>query len=88
MLNLSIRFNKVEKLIQFIINDKNIWDIVKTIYFQNIFFFKYNIWKLTNININYLYLKYNINNFKLSILIIMKFYMLLYNFKFSKKYKL
>lgn len=85
VLNFLTRPNKVEKLIQLIKNDKEAWDIVKTIYFQDKFPFTYNIWRLVNINTNYPNLRHNVNNFKSGAKMAIEFQIMSQNFKASKK---
>ena len=63
MLNFSSRPDKVKKHIQFINGDKESWDVVKTIHFQDKFPFMYDVHKLTDIDTNYLDPAYNVNNF-------------------------
>lgn len=60
-------------------------DIVKIIYFQDIFLFTYNIWKSANINNNFSNLGHNVNNFKVGVIEVVEFQILLYNFNDSKK---
>lgn len=85
MVNFSIRPNKVEVLIQLIVDDGETWDVIKTIYFQNTFPFTYDVWKLANINSNFLDVGHNDNDFKSNIIVVMEFEILLYKFKASKK---
>lgn len=46
--------NKVAELIHLIFNDKETRDIIKTIYFHDIFLFTYDVWQLTAIRSNFL----------------------------------
>lgn len=59
--------------------------MVKTIYFQDIFPFTYDVWGLADINSDYFNPKYNVNNFKLGAIMAVEFQILLQNFKVSKK---
>lgn len=85
VVNILIRFNKVEKLIQLIANNKKPWDVVKTIYFQYIFLFIYDIWGLANVNSNYSNSWHDVNNFKLGVTVAIKFQILSQNLKTSKR---
>lgn len=49
-----IKSNKFKKPIQFIKINKKAWNIVKIIYFQVIFLFTNNIWRIVDINSKYL----------------------------------
>ena len=59
-----MRPNRVEELIQLIADDEEAWDIVRTIYFQDIFLFNYDVWGLADINSNYPDPGHDVNNFK------------------------
>lgn len=68
-----MRSDKVKKLIQLIADDKKAWDVIKTIYFQNIFPFIYDVRGLADINSNYPDLEHNVNDFKLGARVAVKF---------------
>lgn len=64
VINFWMRSDKVKKLIQLIADDKKAWDVIKTIYFQHIFPFIYDVWGLADRNSDYLDLGYDVNDFK------------------------
>lgn len=59
--------------------------MVRTIYWQGIFLFIYDIWKSADVNINFPYLGHNVNDFKSSVIVAVEFQILLCNFKAFKK---
>ena len=85
LVNFSIRPDRVEELIQLIADDEEARDVVKTIYFQDIFPFTYDMWGLADINSNYSDPRYNVNDFKSGAIVAIEFQILSQNFKASKK---
>lgn len=73
VVNFSTRPNKVEKLIQLIVDKEKAWNMMKTIYWQDRFLFTYDIWKSADVNTNFSDLEYNSNDFKSSITIAIEF---------------
>lgn len=85
VVNFSTRPDKVEKLIQLTINNDKTQDMAKTIYFQDIFQFTFDIQGSIDVKSNYSDLEYNVNDFKSDAIVPIKFQILLQNFKMSKK---
>lgn len=85
VVNFSIRFDKIQELIELISNDKEALDMVKTIHFLDTFLFSYNVCKSVNINANFPKPGYNIDDFKAGAIVAIEFYILLQNFKASNK---
>ena len=85
MVNFSTRHDRVEELIQLIADDEETRDVVKTIYFQDIFPFTYDVWGLADVNSDYPGPGHDVNNFKSGATVAIKFQILLQNFKASKK---
>lgn len=85
IVNFFTRLDKVKELIKLINKNKEVKEIVQTIYYQNTFPFIYNMRKTTNLNIDYPDLSYNIDNFKNSSKVIVEFQIMSFNFKASKK---
>lgn len=81
-----MRPDRVEELIQFIADDKEAQDVVRTIYFQDIFLITYDIWGLADLNSNYPEPGHNINDFKSGARVAVEFQILSQNFKASKKF--
>lgn len=59
--------------------------MAKTIYFQDIFQFTFDIQGSIDVKSNYSDLEYNVNDFKSDAIVPIKFQILLQNFKMSKK---
>lgn len=81
-------FNKSwqsRKTYMLIADEEKAWNVVKIIYFQDLFPFTYDVWRLANINNNYPKSGHNIDNFKSGATVTIKFQILLQNFKVSKK---
>lgn len=72
----SKRPDKVEELIQLIANAEKARDVIRTIHFQDIFSFIYDVKGLADVNSNYLVLEYNINDFKSSATVAIEFQIL------------
>lgn len=73
VINFSIRLNKVKELIQLISNDKEALNVVRTIYFQDIFLFTYDVQKLADVNSDFFNPKHNVYNFKEGVIVAVKF---------------
>lgn len=85
IVNFSMRPDKVKKLIELISRNEEVQDIVKTIHYQDIFPFTYNVRKTTNIDANYPNSSHDVNNFKNGSKVIVEFQIVSQNFKASKK---
>lgn len=84
-MNFLTRLNKVQELIQFIVDDKKARDVVKTIYWQDTFPFTYDVWKSVDVNSDFPNLGHDVNDFKLGTIVAVEFQIVLHNFKASKK---
>lgn len=84
-MNFSTRPDKFEELIKLIVDVEETQDEVKTIYWQDIFLFTYDVWKSADINTDFPNLGHKFNNFNFGATIAMEFQILSCNFKASKK---
>lgn len=85
MINFSTRSDKVKKLIQLIADNKEAWDVVITIYFEDIFPFTYNVRRLTDVTSDYPNPGQDVDNLKSGATVAIEFQILSQNFKASKK---
>lgn len=83
--NFSTTTNKVEELIQLIINNKKAWDVVRTIYWQDIFLFTYEVWKSADVNTDFPDPRHNVNNFMSGATVVVEFQIMLCKFKTCNK---
>lgn len=72
-------------LIELITDDKKVRDIVQKIYIQNTFSFTYDMRKSANVKGDYPDPRNDVDDFKAGARIAMEFYLVLYNFKVSKR---
>lgn len=85
VVNFSIKPEKVKKLIKLVVNNDKAHDMIKTIYWQNIFLFIYEVQKSTDVNNNFSNQGHDVNDFKSDAIVVVEFKILLRNFKAFKK---
>ncbi len=85
IVNFSTRPDKVEELIGLINGNEEVQDIVKTIYYQDTFSFKYDVRKTTNVDADYLNPGHDVDDFKNGLRVAIGFQIVSRNFKASKK---
>lgn len=85
VINFSTRPKRIQELINLIINDKEVRDIVQSIYLQDIFSFTYNVRKFAKVKGDYPDLGYDMDDFKAGTRLALEFQLVLCNFKVSKR---
>ena len=80
VVNFSSRPDRVVELIQLIANDEKAWDMMKTIYFQDIILFTYDVRGLMDVNSDYFDPGHDVDNFKSGATLDVEFQILLQNF--------
>ena len=85
VVNFSTRPDKVEKLIQHIVNDKEDRNVVRIIYWREILSIIYDVWKSADVNNDFSNLRHIVNDFYLGMIVAVEFQILSCNFKAFKK---
>ena len=73
MVNFSTRPDKVQEFIELISNDKKALDVIKTIHFQDIFPFTYDVRELANVSSDFPNLGHNVDDYELGTTVAIKF---------------
>ncbi len=85
IVNLSTRPDKVKELIGLINGNREVLDIVKTIYYQDTFPFTYDVQKTTDVDADYPNPGHDVDDFKNGSRVVVELRIVSWNFKASKK---